>query len=113
MHTLRNSGLIAALLLLPFQAHAELPKFTSGQPYQEVKAELIKQGWQPVKNAKIGNSSLYAQEVYQQGLEEVVDCVSMELDGCWFKYTKGKQMLEVKTITRDLKFDSVMSNRKS
>ncbi len=105
MPTLRQFALIAALLLLPFQAHAELPKFTAGQPYQEVKAELIKQGWQPVKNMKIGNSSLYAQEVYQQGLEEVVDCVSMELDGCWFKYKKGKQVLEVKTITKEFKFE--------
>jgi hypothetical protein len=106
MYQLIKFGSIAALLLLPFQAHAELPKFTAGQPYQEVKAELIKQGWQPVKNHKIGNSSLYAQEVYQQGMEEVVDCVSMELDGCWFKYRKGKQMLEVKTITNELKFES-------
>lgn len=50
MHTLLQSGLIAALLLLSFQANAELPNFTVGQPYQEVKAELIQQGWQPVKN---------------------------------------------------------------
>lgn len=105
MHTIRQSFLITALLLLSFQANAELPNFAAGQPYQEVKAELIKQGWQPVKNMKIGNSSLYAQEVYQQGLEEVVDCVSMELDGCWFKYKKAKQVLEVKTITKEFKFE--------
>jgi hypothetical protein len=107
MPAIRQRGLIAALLLLSFQAHAELPTFTAGQPYQEVKAELIKQGWQPVKNPKIGNSSLYAQEVYQQGMEEVVDCVSMELDGCWFKYKNGKQMLTVRTITRELRFESI------
>jgi hypothetical protein len=107
MPPLRQTALIAALFLLPFLAHAELPNFTAGQPYQEVKAELIKQGWQPVKNTKIGNSSLYAQEVYQQGLEEVVDCVSMELDGCWFNYNKGKQVLEVKTITKELKFETI------
>jgi hypothetical protein len=107
MSSLRHSGFIVALLLLSFAAHAELPSFTLGQPYQEVKAELIKQGWQPVKNAKIGNSSLYAQEVYQQGMEEVVDCVSMELDGCWFKYRKDKQILEVKTITKELKFEAI------
>lgn len=107
MRIFLQSGSIAALLLLSFQANAELPNFTAGQPYQEVKAELIKQGWQPVKNTKIGDSSLYAQEVYQQGMEEVVDCVSMELDGCWFKYKKGKQVLGVKTITRELKFDLI------
>lgn len=107
MRTLLQSGSVAALLLLPFQAHADLPNFNTGQPYQEVKAELIKQGWQPVKNTKIGNSSLYAQEVYHQGLEEVVDCVSMELDGCWFKYRNGNQILEVKTITTGLKFETI------
>jgi hypothetical protein len=110
MPSLRQSFLLTALLSLSFTVQAELPKFKAGQPYQEVKAELIKQGWQPVKNLKIGNSSLYAQEVYQQGLEEVVDCVSMELDGCWFKYKKGKHKLEVKTITRALKFDSLKLN---
>jgi hypothetical protein len=107
MYLLRQQILLAALLSLSFAVHAELPNFAAGQPYQEVKAELIKQGWQPVKNTKIGNSSLYAQEVYQQGLEEVVDCVSMELDGCWFKFKKGKQRLDVKTITKELKFEAI------
>ena len=107
MSTLLQVASIAALLLLSLQANAELPNFTAGQPYQEVKTELIKQGWLPVKNLKIGNSSLYAQEVYQKGLEEVVDCVSMELDGCWFKFKKGKQMIEVKTITKKIIFESI------
>lgn len=107
MPSIRQTGLTAALLLLSFLAYAELPTFSTGQPYQEVKAELIKQGWQPVKNPKIGNSSLYAQEVYQQGSEEVVDCVSMELDGCWFQYRKGKKIIELKTITKKLEFESI------
>jgi hypothetical protein len=110
MPLLHKPALFAAVFLVSLSAHAELPNFTAGQPYQEVKAELIKQGWQPVKNMKIGNSSLYAQEVYQQGLEEVVDCVSMELDGCWFKYKKGKQVLEVRTITREFKIESIKLN---
>lgn len=96
-----------ALLSYAFSAHAKLPSLTPRQPYQVVEVELIKQDWQPAKNHKIGNSRLYAQEVYQQGLEEVMDCISMELDGCWFKYKKGKQALEVRTITRALKFESI------
>lgn len=107
MTSLCQSGFFVALLSLSFAAHAELPNFKAGQPYQEVKAELIKQGWQPVKNTNITGSSLYAQDIYLQGLEEVVDCISMELDACWFRYKKGKQSLEVKTITRELKFDSI------
>jgi hypothetical protein len=39
-----------------------------------------------------------------------VDCVSMELDGCWFKYRKGKEVFDVKTITRGLRFDSLKTN---
>lgn len=105
----RNILLGTTLLLIALSIFAmpELPTFTPNQPYQEVKTELMKQGWKPVKNAKITGSSLYAQELYQQGLEEVVDCVSMELDGCWFRYKKGKQTLEVKTITKKLEFNSI------
>jgi hypothetical protein len=110
MQLLRQSVFLVVLLSLSFATHAELPNFKAGQPYQEVKAELIKQGWKPVKNTKISNSSLYAQEVYQQGMEEVVDCVSMELDACWFRYKKSKERLEVKTITGALKFDSLKPN---
>ena len=41
---------------------------------------------------------------YGQGLVEVVDCISMELDGCQFRFSKGKQVLELKTITRPINF---------
>ncbi|ROH88396.1 hypothetical protein ED236_02775 [Pseudomethylobacillus aquaticus] len=102
---------MACLFLWTLPAHAEIPAFSSGQPYEEVKAALIKQGWQAVSNPDISGSSLYAQEVYQQGKPEVVDCVSMELDGCWFLYKKGRQTLQVRTITRALRFESVQHSK--
>lgn len=76
------------------------------QSYTDAKTALLDNGWKPAKNKRIDYSSLYAQEIYAQGMEEVVDCVSMELDGCVFRYTKNNQVLEIRTITRKLTLDS-------
>jgi hypothetical protein len=81
--------------------------FEKGVPYQDVKGDLIANGWKPLKNTKILSSSLYAQALYEQGIVEVVDCISMELDGCWFHFTKKNQIVEVKTITRALAFEKI------
>lgn len=88
-------------------AHAAsiLPALEQGMPYETAKKLLIADGWTPSKNTKISQSSLYAQELYEQGMTEVVDCVSMELDGCRFYFVKKNQTLEVKTITRRLRLD--------
>ena len=40
------------------------------------------------------------------GMTEVTDCISMEIDGCTFIYQKGKQRLEIKTITKQLSVTS-------
>jgi hypothetical protein len=102
-------SLAAFILALPVlsQAHELYPELTPGTAYEQVKSTLIQNGWQPINNANIKNSSLYAQELYQLGNQEVADCISMELDGCWFKYKKGKQILQVKTITRKLTLEKI------
>ncbi len=87
------------------KANSALPVLKQGILYSEAKASLIEDGWIPIKNSRIERSSLYAQEIYERGTFEVVDCISMELDACWFRYKKKNQMLEVKTITRQLKID--------
>ncbi|MEI8118731.1 MAG: hypothetical protein WCG46_06075 [Methylophilaceae bacterium] len=87
------------------QANSALPVLKQGILYSEAKASLIEDGWIPIKNSRIERSSLYAQEIYERGTLEVVDCISMELDACWFRYKKKNQILEVKTITRQLKID--------
>ena len=91
----------------------DLSFIQSGQPYKEVKQTLITQGWAPIKNPNIDQSSLYAQEVYAMGMTEVADCISMEIDGCTFLYQKGTQRLEIKTITRQLSVESFRTYRKN
>ena len=99
--------LICISLILSLSAHANTDPFPiqAGLPYDQAKASLIAHGWTPVVNAKIGHSSLYAQEIFEKGSTEVVDCISMELDACSFRYIKNNKTLEVRTITRDLKVD--------
>ncbi len=99
--------LIGIFLNVVAQAKTGLPSFDKGMSYEEFKKALIEHQWKPVNNLKISNSSLYAQELYEQGMLEVVDCVSMELDGCWFYYAKKNQILEVRTITRQLKVEKI------
>ena len=103
-------NLISYILLLISSSFANATDTSnilhSGMAYNEAKQALVAQGWTPLKNRNINDSSLYAQEVYGQGLVEVVDCISMELDGCQFRFSKGNQVLELKTITRQLTLDT-------
>lgn len=101
------------LLTLSAKAHQLYPSIQAGLPYDQAKAFLIGDGWTPVVNLKITHSSLYAQEIFEQGSTEVVDCISMELDACTFRYHKNNKILEVRTITRGLKVEKVnLINRK-
>lgn len=106
MHVKILIFLLALFMAFASQANDDLSIVQTGSQIQEVRNLLIKRGWSPIKNLKIANSSLYAQEIYEQGLIEVKDCISMELDACWFEYTKAKQRLKIKTITRQLTVDS-------
>lgn len=101
--------LICLGLLINVSAQANTPPLPiqPGLPYAQAKAALIADGWSPVINSKITHSSLYAQEIFEKGSTEVVDCISMELDACSFRYMKNNKTLEVITITRDLKVDKV------
>lgn len=96
--------LIVGLFCLnqPAVAQDGLDLVQKDMAYADVKASLIQHGWQPFKNLQIEQSSLYALEVYEQGYTEVVDCISMALDGCTFKFTRKNRLLEINTITRQL-----------
>lgn len=111
MKTLINLATITLLCLVNNTAFADsdLSFIKPGMPYVDVKTALKDKAWKPVKNNRISHSSLYAQEIYEQGMEEVVDCISMELDACKFRFYKGNQILEIKTITRQLRVDSFRS----
>lgn len=108
------SKMFLGLLTLTFSVRAEnlLPDIQEGTPYQDVKNTLLANGWSPIRNSKILQSSLYAQELYENGMTEVKDCISMELDSCWFIYSKNNQKLEVKTITRSLKLEKINLTKK-
>ena len=90
------------MLLASAQALAatDLSFIKPGLIHQALRPSLLAKGWQPVPNLAIQNSSLYAQEIHSLGLTEVVDCISMEIDACTFQYRKNKQVLTIKTITR-------------
>lgn len=100
------------LMALPANAESLFPILNQGMPYEDVKKTLIADGWKPLKNQKISWGSLYSQELYTLGMTEVVDCISMELDGCVFYYTKNSQTLEVRTITRQLKLEKMQILKK-
>jgi hypothetical protein len=104
--------LLGLFMAFASQANDDLSIVQTGSQIQEVRNLLIKRGWSPIKNLKIANSSLYGQEIYEQGLIEVKDCISMELDACWFEYTNKNQILKIKTTTRLLKIDSYQTIKK-
>ena len=93
-------------------AKDDLTILHSGMAYDEARKVLIAKGWVPSKNQNINNSSLYAVEIYEQGLVEVIDCISMELDACRFRFVKQNKVLEVKTVTRRLTVDSYKTMKK-
>lgn len=78
-----------------------------GAAYPQARAWLLQQGWQPVVNQHINDSSLFANEIAAQGMPEVVDCISMALDGCSFRWQKNRRRLDISTITRQLHIDQV------
>lgn len=96
--------LLLGLMGFALSTHAResLPAIAAGTPYAEAKQQLLALGWQAVPNANIGDSSLYAQSLAEQGMPEVQDCISMALDGCIFQFRKQSRLLEVHTITRQL-----------
>jgi hypothetical protein len=106
----KRIGQYLVILLLCFQhqtkAQDELGFMQQNMAYADVRALLINKGWMPLKNLKVEQSSLYAQEIYDQGYTEVVDCISMALDGCKFRFKQKNTLLEVNTITRQLLVES-------
>jgi hypothetical protein len=114
MKTLSKLWVISSFIIFHSAAFADndLSLIKEGKPYQEVKAALSDKGWKPIKNTRIDQSSLYALEIYDQGMTEVTDCISMELDACLFRFSKNSQILEIKTITRELTVDSFRTYKK-
>lgn len=76
-------------------------------PYQAVRASLLNEGWHAVINQKIQDTSFYAQGIFDQGYEEVLDCISMERDQCQFLLQKNKQLILITTKEKALSVESI------
>jgi hypothetical protein len=110
MNKLIGIGILLCHTLV-VEAKDGLEALQQGMVYSAAKQVLVDKGWQPLPNTKITNSSLYAEEIYALGMTEVVDCISMALDACTFRFRKEQQVLELKTITRQLTFESYRIKR--
>jgi hypothetical protein len=79
--------------------------------YSQARDNLINKGWQVVPNQQIKDTSLYAQGIYDQGYQEVVDCISMERDQCQFLLTKNKKLIVVTTKEKALIVESIEAQK--
>lgn len=104
--------LLTGLSLSSVYAESWPPALQPGAPYAEARNWLQQHGWQPVVNARIADSSLFANEIAAQGMPEVVDCISMALDGCTFRWQNKSRRLEISTITRQLQIDKLALRKK-
>lgn len=97
--------------VLSLSANAKDMRFDHyiNMPYSAVRTDLISEGWQPVKNKQIEDSSLYAEGIFEQGYEEVLDCISMERDQCQFVLTKNQQHIVITTKEKTLNVESIES----
>jgi hypothetical protein len=74
-----------------------------GAPISQVRAELLKQGWTPIRiDSKLYNGSVENQEsdallLFQAGFFEVESCSGTDANVCFFNYQKNGQCLRLTT----------------
>lgn len=95
--------------ILSLSAYAKDMSFSQyiNMPYSEARISLINEGWKAVKNKKINDASLFAGSIYEQGYEEVLDCISMERDQCQFVLVKNKKLIVITTKDKALNIESI------
>jgi hypothetical protein len=108
-HEVKLLILMVLSCVLSLSANAKDMQFDHyiNMPYSEVRTDLINEGWQIVKNKQIEDSSLYAEGIFEQGYEEVLDCISMERDQCQFVLRKNKQHILITTKEKTLNVESI------
>lgn len=100
-------ALLSSMYSLPASAQDMRFDHYINMPYSAVRAGLIDDGWQAVTNQQIQDTSFYAQGIFDQGYEEVLDCISMERDQCQFVLTKNKQLIMVTTKEKALNVETI------
>jgi hypothetical protein len=100
---------LLASSVISFTALADTDAFKQylNTPYSQVRASLLNEGWKPVSNKNIQDTSLYAQSIYEKNYEEVIDCISMERDQCQFALVKSKQHILITTKEKSLNVESI------
>ena len=95
--------------ILSLSAYAQYLGFNQyvDMPYSTVRASLVSEGWQPIPNQQIQETSFYAQGIFDQGYKEVVNCISMERDQCQFVLQKNKQFILITTKEKTLNVESI------
>jgi hypothetical protein len=96
-------------IVISFVALADTQVFKQylNMPYSQVRVSLLNEGWKPVSNKNIHDTSLYAQTIYEKGYDEVTDCISMERDQCQFILSKGKKHILITTKEKSLNVESI------
>lgn len=80
-------------------------------PYAQARPMLLQQGWRPLPNPRISESSMFAQQLHDAQFEEVLDCISMERDQCEFVLSKGKRVVIVTTKDKTFTVESIKKQR--
>lgn len=87
-----------------------VPRFTEGQPYEQVRERLLGDGWQPVisKNADVCEDG----DTRCQGRPEMQSCSGTGLAMCRFEWQRGARRLSICTAGEEqAKFDNVCDYR--
>jgi len=100
---------VSLIMLFAQSVMAETWVFASfyEKPYEAMRQALLKDGWQPVPNTDINNSSMVAQAIHEKQYQEVLDCISMERDQCQFQLAKGDQVIVVTTKEKTFSVESI------
>lgn len=85
-------------VMLPFQAHA----VDVGQSYAEARAELIADGWVPVKADGPAEKRCYARKEICETYAEAGNCAPTGLGACFFVFSKSGKTMSVSTENEDL-----------
>lgn len=106
-------SVLLLLFSLPQTVLAQDSEFVQflNMPYAQARPLLLQQGWQLVRNPRIDESSMVAQNLQASQFEEVLDCISMERDQCQFVLAKGKRVVVVTTKDKTFTVESIKNQR--
>lgn len=97
------AGAVILALSILSNSFASEYQLHAGVPISQVRAELLKDGWTPVRiDSKLHDGSVENQEaearlLFQAGFFEVESCRGTDANVCFFNYQKNGQCLRLTT----------------